>query len=544
MTEVGSSVVNVDDERLTAGALDPLPDPSATTASHLGLRAYLESSPATMVAIASTIVAVFVPTFVVPYAFSDDYTLLWMAVSGEATAQFGESIINVTALGGRPLMGLLDQLFFATAGNIENLRFIRLTAVIGIVALALMLHWTLIRARIASLPAALIAVLMCLVPALQIYGAWATLFSQPFAALSAGGGSLAAVAALDGPRSRRRGRLAGAIALLLAALFIYQPAAMFFWVFLAIGVLGARAEPGRAIGLVRTHLGVAAAAFAAEYVFTKLVVHVVDNGSSAGERSTLTHDISGKARWFVEEPLYRALNLFDVTPSRTQAIVVALVSAGGMLLWLGRHSARPFLYGGIGVVLIPLTYLPNLVVTDMWPPFRTQIAISSLMTLYVCLGAIALWTVSSDALRSRKARQYRDEAQIAALTLAVAFVGVAAFVAAKNVSSLIVEPQMTELRLLRRQVNEVPANTPRVAFVLTDWYGGMTERVLYDEFGLASSVRPWVPEPAVSLILRETGRPSALGLRPAIDVYSAATTTFPKGQPVLNLHELRNLRGR
>jgi hypothetical protein len=498
-------------------------------------RAYLTRSWATAAAIGATIGGVFLTVVIVPYAYTDDYTLLWMSVSGEATAQFGMSIMNVNALGGRPLMGLFDEVGFGLANGIGDLRFLRLVSVLGIAALAVLVHYALVRARVASVPAALIAILMCLVPALQVYGAWATLYSQPFAALSAGVASLTIGRSLDGERRLRNDRLAGAGALLVAGLFVYQPAAMFFWVFLAIGVAGARYEPDRAVRLAKGHLGVAAVAFAVAYVFTKLIVHVVDNGSTTGERSTLTHDVAGKLRLFWHEPLYRALNLVDVTPTARQAVVVGAVAVTGIFVWLGRYSARPGVYVVIGAALLPLSYLPNLVVEDMWPPYRTQIATASLVALYLGLGVLGLWVVVTDALRPRVERRHLRTARAVALGLAFVFVGAAAVVASTNVSSLIVEPQMTELRLLKRQVNDLPPGALRVSFVLTDWYGGLTDTVIYDEFGLASSVRPWAPEPAIDLLLRESGRPEARRARPAVDIYSPGTTALPANQPIIDL---------
>src|SRR2546423_899391 len=170
---------------------------------------YLSSCRSTLLAIALTIFAVFLPAVIVPYAFSDDYTDLWMAVSGEPTAQIGKNLIDASAITGRPFSGLLLQWFFSAAGAIDNLRFVRLFAVVTIAALALVLHWALVRSRIKPVPAALIAVFVCSLPAFQVYGSWAVLVSAPLAALLAGGASLFTVGAIDGPRHLVRDRLLG-----------------------------------------------------------------------------------------------------------------------------------------------------------------------------------------------------------------------------------------------------------------------------------------------------------------------------------------------
>ncbi len=235
-----------------------------------GFRAWISESRAQLGIVSAAVIGMFVPVVIVPYAFSDDYTDLWMATSRESTGQFGENLLTASAITGRALAGLLDDLFLTTAGTVENLRFVRVFAVLGIVALALLLHWALVRARIKPTVAALIAVFICSLPPFQVYASWTILFNSPYAAVLAGGASLVAVAALDGPRDLLLDRLVGATVLLVAALQVYQPGAMYFWVFLAIGLVGAREDPERAWRLTKIHLALGLLALAVSYVIIKV----------------------------------------------------------------------------------------------------------------------------------------------------------------------------------------------------------------------------------------------------------------------------------
>jgi hypothetical protein len=491
--------------------------------------------------IAVAVFGMFLPAVIVPYAFADDYSILWMAVSGEPSPQFGDNILAANAAGGRPLEGLLSSGFFSAAGTIDNLRFVRLFAIVTIVALALLLQWALVRSGLRPVPAALVAVLVCSMPAFQVYASWTVLFSAPLAALLAGGASLVADSAAHAPRDLAVDRMVGATAMLLAALLIYQPPAMFFWVFLAVAVVGARNETGRALRTTRTHVGVAGFALALAFLVTKLGAHFFANTATAGGRINLTHDVVGKTHWFFKHPLYESLNLFELTPSRWLAALVAVIASAGILLWLVRRAARPLLYVVIGVILIPVSYLPNLVVKDTWGAYRTQVSLSSLIALYTCLGAFGIWLILHDWLLLRVSGQALKAAERAALIVFAAFVGASAIFAAKNVTTLVVQPQNTELQMLRSQVAALPAGTPRVAFVETDWYGGLTDVVVYDEFGLPSSVRPWTLEPWFDLILREEGRLKPYLPRPALDIY-ASNATLPQGEPSLDLRGLQLLR--
>jgi hypothetical protein len=520
-----SSAIKVDaaaDDSRAAGA----PGPS--------LRAYLSESRTVVVAISVTIVGMFLPTLVVVYAFTDDYPVLAITNGLGPSHWFGSSIVNTTASGGRPFAGLLDQLVFSTAGTIDNLRFVRLIGVIGIVALALLLHWALVRAGISRMAGAFIAVLVCSMPAFQVYASWAVLFNVPYAALLGGGASLVAASALDAPRQLRIDRYVGATAMLLGALLIYQPTAMFFWVFLAVALIGAAREPARTRRLVLTHFGVAASAIALAFVVQRVAIHVVGNTVPNKSRNELTHDVVGKIGWFVHKPLYKSLNLFDLTPSPWLASVVAGVAMIGIVLLLRKRSASPLLHLGLGVLLIPLTYLPNLVVKENFPSYRSQGSLSSLIALYFCLGALGIWL----SIRDRVPRA----ASRLALVAATAFVTASAFFAAKNVTTLFAEPQSIELRMIRSQVAALPPGVSRIGFVGTAYYWGATEFVVIDEFGLPSTSQLWTLEPSVLLTLREEGRLPSKGPRPEVNIIQYDTNPLPTDEPVINVRGLRELR--
>jgi hypothetical protein len=528
--------------RMSIASTDITVDAAHAEVEAGAVRAYLSSCRWTLTAVALTVVGVFLPTVIVPYAFSDDYTDLYMATGWGGTAQFGRNIIDVSAITGRPFSGLLIQWFFAAAGAIENLRFVRLVAVLTIVALALLGHWTLVRSGVKRVPAALIAVILCTLPPFQVYASWAVLFSSPLAAFLAGCGSLFAVSAVRGRPELARDRYLGAVFLVLAALLIYQPAAMFFWVFFAIAMVGSATDPIRSLGVVKAHFGVGFVALALAYLEIKITVAIMGSSTTGAGRNTLSHDVVGKTRWLVHQPLYRALNIFDITPTHWFAGLVAVVAALGIVLWLVRWGARPLLYIGVGLVLIPLTYLPNLIVTDMWPAYRTQVAIDALVALYASLGAMGLWLTFAEWLKPRASAQALVSARHAAVALSVALTATCVVAAAHNVTTLFVLPHSAEQRLLRSQVAALPTGASPIAFVQTDWNGGVAKTVAYDEFGLPSSTRQWTLEPAVDLILHEEGRLEKTGPRPAVEIYPSYVTTLPKGEPVIDLRGMAKLR--
>jgi hypothetical protein len=506
----------------------------------MSLRTYLANCGAAAFGIVVTIFCMFLSVLVVPYAFLDDYPLLSTAVGLGPSPWFGKTVLDAYAVNGRPLAGLLVSSLFSAAGTIDDLRFVRLFAVAGIVALALILHWALVRSGIGSILAAFVAVLVCSMPAFQVYSSWAVLCAVPYAAVLGGSASLLAVSAVDRPHLLVD-RMVGATAALIAGLLIYQPAAMIFWVFLAVALAGAAEKPSRALRLVYAHLGVAVVALAVGYLVVKLGVHFIGSTAPNTARNNLTHDVVGKARWFFEQALYQSLNLFDLTPSAWLAAVVATVATVGLLLLIWRRAARPLLYVAIAVVLVPLSYLPSLATGENVAWYRTQPAITSLIALYACLGAVGIWLTARDWLRRRVTDRTLVAGERIALATAAVFVLASVVVATKNVIVLFVRPQRTELRLIRGQVAALPTGVPRVAFVLTDPHEGMTSLLRHDEFGFPSTAAPWTLEPAVLLVLREEGRLTN-GWRPIVDRVPWHATTLPTNEPVVDVRSLRKLR--
>jgi hypothetical protein len=111
------------------------------------LRSYVSTHPVALFIVAITTFGMFLTAAIQPYAFSDDYSILLMAVSGEPSQQFGKSIFDASLDGGRPFAGLLTQGLFSLAGSIDNLHWVRLVAVMAIVVLAPS-PWALVRSDV------------------------------------------------------------------------------------------------------------------------------------------------------------------------------------------------------------------------------------------------------------------------------------------------------------------------------------------------------------------------------------------------------------
>ncbi len=521
---------------------------------HPSLRAHLANSRTALAVITLAVVAMFLPVATVSYGQVDDYVFMWMAVSGHPDPLAGESLFITSAVQARPLEGLLDSWAFSAAGSIDNLRFLRLLAILGIAAFAVLLHWALVRAGFRSAPAALIVVLVCCLPAFQVFAALAVAWSTPLAAILGGGASLVGASAFDVPGRIRTGRVVASGAMLLAAILIYPPPAMFFWVFLAIAVIASRYDPARVKRMVWGHLGIAVVAFALTWAITRLAIHVYGADAPNAGRSTLVHDIGGKLRWFlgwrsahetglsIHDPLFGSLSLFELTPTRWFSGLVAVVAIAGILVLLLRERLSIPLFGGIAVVLVPLTFSASLVVEENSPGFRLQTAMTALIALYFSLGAYGLWLFVRDRLAPRLSGRGLRAVDLLATAAAFTFVAIGAFAATRNSIKFFVLPQSTELRLLRSQVAGIPAGTQRLGFVQTGNNQGMTGFISVDEVGVPSSARPWVLRPLALLLLHEQGKLSVHEPEPIIDILPPSTSSYPSGEAVIDVRGLIRLR--
>lgn len=498
------------------------------------VRARLSSADAIRAAVAGSVLAVFLPVVTHVYAFTDDYPILFIAQHKGSTIWFGDSVVGTVSASGRPLAGLADQILFSAAGTIENLRFIRFIGVLGIIALALLLHWALVRSRVSAGLAAVIAVLICSLPAFMILSAWTVIFNAPYAALLAGGASLMATRALEPPRALTLDRVAGATALLIAAMLIYQPAAMFYWVFLAIAVVGTVPDSRRALRLAGTQGAIAVLGFGLAFVVRKVAVHLADKTAPNASGDVIAHHPIAKLDWFIHSPLYWSANLFDLSPTVWLAALVATIATIGLVLGLVLRRAPVIPYAAIGVALLPLCLLPNLAVIGESTTYRMQVALSALIALYLALGATSIWIALTPLLSGGLQPSAVLWVKRLGLAGAVAFVAVAGVATSRNLRHMIVDPQTAEYRAIRNQVAALPTGVTRVGYVTIGWNQGFQSRYITDEF-IPSSSQPWVGQPAVILTLEDEGKLPSGQPAPIVDQLPYYTTGFPKTEPFIDL---------
>ena len=407
-------------------------------------RSLLRESRFALIAPLAALVAYF-PAIVVPYGFMDDYYLLaWQrGLEGEfwkTATQFG-----------RPLHALFLSGAFGLASDIGGLRLVRLLGLLGVMLLALFLYYVLREAGVGRWLSTGICVSVVSLASFQIYVSWAAIFEAPYVAVLAGLASLRlrSASGLEGRRAHiRRGEAA---ALLLCALLSYQPAAMFFWVFTAIDVLRPDQELARALRKFGESLAVAAVALFFGYVAVRIGVHFY-GGAFAG-RTNLVHDFVGKARWFWNEPIVNSLGMFNLIPTASAAFAIAVVSAIGILLLHSESGPRALGFLGLAVAFVPLSYTPNLVISENFASYRSTAALATLVTLYLWFG---LWGIARALTSSARPARRR----VVKLVFVLALAALASFAAL----ALVVVPLLRPLEQV--SVHTLTSGPELAAFAL------------------------------------------------------------------------------
>ncbi len=363
----------------------------------------------------------YAPVVFAEYGIADDYPCLQDATAGP------EWMIPAMERLGRPAGAYALFYSYRAAGTIANLRWLRALSVCGIATLALLLFLDLKRRSVPPFAAASLALIVATLPAFQVYAAWAQVWHYSFAcALSYASYRMAGSASAV--------RLVGAAAVLWLALALYQPAAMFFVVWMALDVWFAGDRSLRA----NYWAGRLGAFFAALFLYFA----VFRLAGTAGPRAQLATDLWAKARWFGLDVLPQALRLNWI---ESHGAFPPIVAAVAIVAGAAARVRRMKSFMALGALVV-LSCLPNLAAAEMAAPLRTMAALSAILALLFWLSAAAI---------------VRRGSGILLMAAATVCVWNARYV---EVHSLI-EPRVRELKLLRSKMRGWNATYPRIEVV-------------------------------------------------------------------------------
>lgn len=445
--------------------------------------------------IAAVVLAAYSVVLSNDFGVLDDYAFLYSAITGS------NHTFPLLISAGRPLNAVLLDQGYHLAGSIEGLSILRSITLIGIWLLGFGLYLFSRRHCVDFMSSLAIACGIMLLPSFHVYASWAQHFTTPFAGALALLSAFILTPACTIRDSSRGLAISLAALLLLIAILIYQPLAMLFCTGILISVLS-RPDAvsdwrlGRAIDAATAFV----AAMLAGLIIFKIGQYLYPSDSA---RYGLVQDIYGKIKWFFSEPIANALSLYIVPRSATPQYVVIFSLLFSALFLIKKYgifvSSIIFIYGALCLFG---SYAPNLVTAENWASYRSIGAIAASMVVMIVLLVREPILCIQKKFNANKmfgscAKYFWFAPMFFLFTLTIQVQG--------NVLSGFVLPNVFELNNLASFLKDAGIKkTERVSLIVrpASWEDSSARPMVYDEFGMPSSIKYYYAKPIVEIVVR------------------------------------------
>ena len=402
----------------------------------------------------------------------------------------------------------------------SSLFYVRLLVLLGVVLTAFVFH-RLVNEKLIEDPveSSLVAAVFAINPAFGIMVHWATIGMDAFGALL---GLLAAGTLLGGPLcgrtareqrtvpvTARVARILIAALLLLLAMCIYQPGAMFFWTGIFIWLLG------KFRGDLEDWIRLAAIGTFFIVVIGCYVLGI-SHFADADSRVHISLSVIRRIGFFIFHPLRTTLAYPIYQPTGVAWSICALyVLTFGCRSFI-RQEGRPPELGLLLLGLSPLLVLPTVAAVGGYDVSRTRGAAYGLIIL---LWFIAL-RAGLEALGKERWMRPVLAGTLVLLCLSSAYLFQRYLVSPQIREEAVVSDRLQDYVRENRHLNRVIAVRPATK---EQWVTGMRGE---DELGIVSSSQPWVPTALVQQLLAENLN------RPYRDTRQVQVIQLLKGDPV------------
>ena len=288
-------------------------------------------------------------------------------------------VFDKRLLEGRPVY---SGIYYVSAWFVETLfdvRWIRLFGIFGIALASWCVFRELVRQEFGRLPSFFVAVIVGMSVPFQLAASWATVSAFPYAFAIAYAAFLIAEHSLKQRATTKYALIVASIICLLMAFWIYQPVALAFWTFFAVGILRKQNITGNDIRRVFVYLCITAAAIGLSYLTYEAAQSILpyDDYRRGGLR--VISDIPERIPWLIDR-IATAI-IFPVTPGEYYTpnkhywniLPIVFVLAGLVLYFRdGQSFTKRFV---IACVLPALCHGIMLVSAQDWDAQQTRMAL-------------------------------------------------------------------------------------------------------------------------------------------------------------------------
>ncbi|MHB6637423.1 glucosyl transferase GtrII family protein, partial [Klebsiella pneumoniae] len=325
------------------------------------------------------IMLTFSPVIFFSYAFSDDWSTFFDAITRNGSS------FQWDVQSGRPVYAVFRYYGQMLINDISSFSYLRLFNILSLVVLSGFIYNFIDSRKIFDNPVfkVIFPLLICLLPAFQVYASWATCFPFTISVLLAGISYNKCF-----PHSKQRSSLPeklASIVVLWVAFAIYQPTAITFLFFFMLDSC-IKKESSLTVKKVATCFIILVIGVAGSFIMSK-VLPVWLYGESLS-RAELTADIGGKMKWFINESLINSVNNYNIQPVKIYSWFSSLAILIGLYtIFVGKSGRwKTFIVIAIGIG----SYAPNLATKENWAAFRSLVALELIISTLFLIGINSL----------------------------------------------------------------------------------------------------------------------------------------------------------
>lgn len=304
---------------------------------------------------------IYAQVYITNYGYLDAYYFLDTLRAG------GDNILLDAMSGGRDLSGILTQFLFQTFNTINKLKYIRFISVVFISIFSYLLYLILLECGYKKESAAFFSIISICMPAFQIYASWSVLVGAPISAI------MALIASSLSIKNVNIKRFFAQAFFILISLLFYQPTAMIFFSIFPI-ILHYKLTKKEARLVIFSFYYVLSGFVGMVLAYIAIRISPVF-GIVVSNRASLDDNIYHKIHWFIFGPLINSTNIFML---KQFIIPIIVISLAFLYLLAGDKYVRKPIFIISFIFMIPLSYIPNLVVHGDWASNRTTIGLQLL----------------------------------------------------------------------------------------------------------------------------------------------------------------------